>query len=59
MTPNAKFNVMVVPRSDNAFVHTAETATISGHITTINHPRLNGNPNTKAEILCREMPNFL
>jgi len=47
MAPSAKFNVMVATPSDNAFVHTAAAATISGHITTIDHPRLNNNPSAR------------
>ncbi len=47
MTPNARFNVMAVNPSDNAFIHTATSATVSGHVTTIDHPRLNGNPGAR------------
>jgi len=43
---NAKFNVMVKSKNDpNAFMHQAASNTISGHITTIDHPKTNNNPN--------------
>lgn len=42
---NTKFNVLAVPRGDNAFVHTSGTS--SRNFTTIDHPLLNGNPNAK------------
>ncbi len=45
MTVNAKFNVMVINASDNAFIHTSTTGT--GHITVINNPKLNNNPNAR------------
>lgn len=47
MTANAKFNVMVLNPGANSFIHTATTAGISGHVTTIDHPRLNDRPNAK------------
>jgi hypothetical protein len=45
MTVNAKFNVMVAAPSSSAFSHTSTET--SGHITIINHPSLNNNPNAK------------
>jgi hypothetical protein len=45
MTVNAKFNVMVVPPSENAFIHTSTER--SGHVTVINNPKLNNKPNAK------------
>ena len=42
-----KFNVLALDPGENVFMHTAASATISGHITTINHPRLNNNPNAR------------
>ena len=37
----------VVVDPDTMFIHTATAANTSGHITTIDHPLLNGNPNAK------------
>jgi hypothetical protein len=45
MTPNAKFNVMVAAPSNTAFAHIATAP--SGHVTIIDHPSLNNNPNAK------------
>ncbi len=43
MRSGAKFNVLVSNAGSNAFVHTANTASITGRATMINHPALNGN----------------
>lgn len=47
MTNNAQFNVLVVERGENAFIHSATTRNTSSHITTIDHPRLNGNASAR------------
>ncbi len=45
---NANFNVLVRTTADRGvFVHTAKKSTIGGHITTIDHPAANNNPNAK------------
>jgi serine protease len=41
ITPGTMYNVVV----NDGFVHRASAANISGHITTINNPYANGNPN--------------
>jgi Clostridial hydrophobic W/Secretion system C-terminal sorting domain/Ricin-type beta-trefoil lectin domain-like len=45
MPAGSKFNVLISEPSANAFMHTATSPT--GHITIINHPRLNNNPNAR------------
>lgn len=40
-----QFNVLVETPSSTAFVHTATAANTGGHITTLDNPQLNGNPN--------------
>jgi len=45
MPTNAKYNVLVMKPSDKAFMHRAAAGNTSSHITTINHPSCNGNPN--------------
>ncbi len=45
MPPNASFNVVVANPASTAFVHKATSGNIAGHITYLNHPLLNGNPN--------------
>lgn len=47
MTNNARFNIMVVERGENAFIHSASAGNTSGNTTTIDHPRLNGNPGAR------------
>ena len=42
---NTKFNILAVPRGENAFVHTSRPT--SSNNTIIDHPLLNGNPNAK------------
>jgi hypothetical protein len=43
---NAKFNVLVKSKDDaNAFTHKASTNNTSAHITTIDNPKTNNNPN--------------
>lgn len=39
------FNVLAVDPSNKAFQHKAGKGNTSGHVTTINHPACNGNPN--------------
>ena len=46
MPVNASFNLMIPKAGENvAFVHVANSANISAHWTTIDHPRLNNRPN--------------
>jgi len=45
MTANAAFNVFVPPPSLRTFVHKATTSNLLGHITYLDHPMLNQNPN--------------
>jgi hypothetical protein len=40
-----QFHVLIETPSDNVFIHTATSSNTGGHITTLNHPQLNGNPN--------------
>lgn len=47
MPTGAMFNVLVVEPSERAFIHRASSDNISGHITYINHPALNGNPRVR------------
>ncbi|MFK5983190.1 MAG: T9SS type A sorting domain-containing protein [Flavobacteriaceae bacterium] len=39
------FIISIINAQDKIYVHTATAANSSGHITTIDHPDLNGNPN--------------
>lgn len=43
MPQGVLFNVLVVEPGDRAFVHRASTTNTTGHVTYIDHPRLNGN----------------
>jgi len=45
--PEAKFNVIALDASRNTFIHTASRSNISRHITTIDNPATNNNPNAK------------
>ncbi|MEP7337646.1 MAG: hypothetical protein ABI977_07855 [Acidobacteriota bacterium] len=45
MPNGAWFNVEAVAPSDKAFVHRAAADNLSGHITRLNHPLTNNNPN--------------
>ncbi len=44
MTPGAAFSIRI-PAPDKSFVHRAEAGNITGHVTTIRHPALDGKPN--------------
>ncbi|GIV62945.1 MAG: hypothetical protein KatS3mg045_0284 [Bellilinea sp.] len=44
MPVGADFNVLIPPQGANVFVHTATTANIAAHVTYIDHPLLNDNP---------------
>jgi hypothetical protein len=46
MNQGAAFNIQVQGLSDSVFIHTAKAGNITSysHVTTINHPLLNGNP---------------
>ena len=43
--PGAAFNLHVAEPGSDAFVHRAIAANIQGHVTVIDHPTTNGNPN--------------
>lgn len=43
MEPNASFNIMVLPASSGAFVHTASAANTAANVSRIDNPRTNGN----------------
>jgi hypothetical protein len=45
MPEGAAFNITAVDPGGNAFIHTANTGNISAHVTVLDHPSLNGNPN--------------
>lgn len=45
MPISIQFNVLIETPSSNAFVHTAVATNTGGHITTLDNPQLNGNPN--------------
>lgn len=45
MPADLSFHVFVGPDDPDVFVHTAEEDTITGHTTTIDHPRVNDDPN--------------
>lgn len=47
MPQQAKFNVLALDPGERVFIHTASSATISRHVTTIDHPLLNNNPNAR------------
>lgn len=47
MPNNAAFNVLVASPGANVFIHRASASNTSGHITTIDHPLANGNPNAR------------
>lgn len=47
MPQQAKFNVLTLDPGERVFIHTASSATISRHVTTIDHPLLNNNPNAR------------
>ncbi|MCS6773530.1 MAG: membrane dipeptidase, partial [Thermoflexales bacterium] len=49
MQPNVRFNVLAIRPSEanNAFMHVARPENTSGHITYLDHPQLNGNPNAR------------
>jgi microsomal dipeptidase-like Zn-dependent dipeptidase len=47
MPENARFNVLAVTPGANAFIHTAAAGTLSGHITIIDNPALNNQPNAR------------
>jgi len=49
MPEGADFNISITP-SELSFVHTATPANISGHVTTISHPLLDGIPNAIAQV---------
>lgn len=44
MPLNVAFNVQVMGKGDNVFIHTATAANSSSHITYLNHPLLNNTP---------------
>ncbi len=41
------YNVLIVQPHDNVFKHVASTGNTSAHVTRLDHPKLNGNPNAK------------
>jgi hypothetical protein len=45
MPTDAKYNVLVMSPSNKAFMHRASAGNTDRHITTINHPSCNNNPN--------------
>jgi hypothetical protein len=45
MPEGAAFNVLVLPTDRPAFVHQSTAANVSGAVTYLNHPALNGHPN--------------
>ena len=45
MPVDAAFNVLIPPTGTDVFVHAATADNTSGHVTYINHPRINENPN--------------
>ena len=47
MGMNAKFNVLSVEPGERAFVHSANRANTFAHLTAIDHPLLNGNPDAR------------
>jgi len=47
MPPGAAFNVRITPPGPHAFLHRAVPGNISGHVTTIRHPELDGQPGKK------------
>ncbi len=50
---NLHVNVLVVPPSESAFVHTASAENITRNVTQLDHPKLNGNPNARPLITQR------
>ena len=53
MPENSQFNVLAVENGDNAFLHLASVGNTSGHITTLDHPKLNNNANAKILVTAR------
>jgi len=49
-------NVRVLPPSATAYVHRAARATLSGHITYLDHPRLNGHPEASLQVTHQYAP---
>ncbi len=45
MPDGADFNVLIPPTGSDTFVHAATADNTSGHVTYIDHPRINENPN--------------
>ena len=49
-------NVRVLPPSATAYVHRAVKVTLSGHITYLDHPRLNGHPEASIQVTHQYAP---
>ncbi|MCS6847109.1 MAG: hypothetical protein RMN52_05265, partial [Anaerolineae bacterium] len=47
MPAGADFNVLIPPPGANVFIHTATAGNTTGHVTRMDHPLLNNNPNAK------------
>jgi hypothetical protein len=51
---NSEFTIFVPSAgNNNAFVHTATPANINAHVTRLNHPLLNNNPNAQLQVVQR------
>jgi hypothetical protein len=50
VTEGAAFNVLVVLEKPQSFTHAATAGNTSGHLTYVDHPGLNGEPNAVAQI---------